>query len=151
MWQRLWAYCGSLLACENEVSMYIYTVLIWGENILSEFGLQKLLELCNCCTYLNVSFHGGEMCVIGGLKGCVLCVCLHLWGWDLAERSERCAGIPKVAGSNLSGGNESTLRSDLLLTARGSSTWVLIVVACLLCYPGNTLCSERLELPGRAG
>jgi hypothetical protein len=43
-------------------------------------------------------------------------------GWDLAERSERCNGIPKIAGSNPSGGSELTFRSDLLLTVRGSST-----------------------------
>jgi hypothetical protein len=29
----------------------------------------------------------------------------------------------------------------LLWTARGGSTWALIVVACLPCYPGNTLLS----------
>jgi hypothetical protein len=38
---------------------------------------------------------------------------------DLAERLERCASIPKIA---CSGGSGLTLRSDLLLTARGSST-----------------------------
>jgi hypothetical protein len=42
--------------------------------------------------------------------------------WDFAVWSERCASVPKVAGSNPSGGSESTFRSDLLLTARGSST-----------------------------
>jgi hypothetical protein len=66
-------------------------------------------------------------------------------GWDLALKSERCASMPMVVGSNHSGGSESTLHSDLLLTARGSSTWALIVVACLLCYPRNTLCSQRLK------
>jgi hypothetical protein len=40
---------------------------------------------------------------------------------------------------------------DLLLTARGSSTFAPIVVACLLCYSGNTLCSQRIERPRRAG
>jgi hypothetical protein len=54
---------------------------------------------------------------------------------------ERCAGVPKFAGSNLSSGSESSFRSDLLLTARGSSTWAPVVAACLLCYPGNTLLS----------
>jgi hypothetical protein len=43
-------------------------------------------------------------------------------GWDLAEWSERCASIPKITGSNPSGGSELTFRSDLLLTARGGST-----------------------------
>jgi hypothetical protein len=43
-------------------------------------------------------------------------------GWDLVEQSERCTSILKVVGSNPSGGSESTLRYDLLLTARGSST-----------------------------
>jgi hypothetical protein len=43
------------------------------------------------------------------------------WGWDLAELSERCASMPKVAGLNPSGGSESSSRSDLLLTARSSS------------------------------
>jgi hypothetical protein len=80
------------------------------------------------------------------------CVDYHtlLPEWDLAERSERCASFPKVTGSNPSGGSESTFRSDLLLTARGSRTCAPIVVACLLCYPGNTLCSQRLEPPERA-
>jgi hypothetical protein len=74
------------------------------------------------------------------------------WGWDLAEWSERCASILKMTGSNPSGGSEFTLRSDLLLTARGGSTWALLIeFACLPRYPGNTLCSQRLEPPGRAG
>jgi hypothetical protein len=30
--------------------------------------------------------------------------------------------VPKVSGSNPSSGSESSFRSDLLLTARGSST-----------------------------
>jgi hypothetical protein len=55
--------------------------------------------------------------------------------WDLAEWSERCASIPKITGSIPSGGSELTFRSDLLLTARGTSTWALIEFACLLCYP----------------
>jgi hypothetical protein len=41
---------------------------------------------------------------------------------DLAEWSERCATIPKITGSNPSGGSDLTFRSDLLLTARGGST-----------------------------
>jgi hypothetical protein len=47
--------------------------------------------------------------------------------------------------------SELTFRSYLLLTARGGSTRALIEFACLPCYPGNTLCSQRLEPPGRAG
>jgi hypothetical protein len=43
-------------------------------------------------------------------------------GCDLAEWSEKCASIPKITGSNPSGGSEFTFRFDLLLTARGSST-----------------------------
>jgi hypothetical protein len=43
-------------------------------------------------------------------------------GWDLAERSERGASVPKVAGSSPSGGSESTSPFDVLLTVRGSST-----------------------------
>jgi hypothetical protein len=74
-----------------------------------------------------------------------------LWGWNLAERSERCASKPKITGSNPSGGSDLTFRSDLLLTARGGSTWALIEFACLPCYPGITLCSQRLEPPERAG
>jgi hypothetical protein len=35
-----------------------------------------------------------------------------------AERSERCACVPKVAGSIPSGGSESTFHSDVQLTAR---------------------------------
>jgi hypothetical protein len=42
--------------------------------------------------------------------------------WDLAERSERCANVLKVAGLNPTGGSESTFCSDLLSTARGSRT-----------------------------
>jgi hypothetical protein len=72
-------------------------------------------------------------------------------GWDLIERSEWCANMQKVAGSNPSCGSKSIFRSDLLLTARGSSTRALIVVACLLCYPGNTLCSQCIEPPTRVG
>jgi hypothetical protein len=49
------------------------------------------------------------------------------------------ASIPKIIGSNPSGGNELTFRYGLLLIARGSSTWALIEFACRLCYPGNTL------------
>jgi hypothetical protein len=42
---------------------------------------------------------------------------------DLAERSERCACVPKVASSiRPSDGSESTFRSDLPLTATGSNT-----------------------------
>jgi hypothetical protein len=60
----------------------------------------------------------------------------------LADRSERCTSVSKVACLNPIDGSESPFRSDLLLTARGSSTWALIVVACLLCYLGNTLWSQ---------
>jgi hypothetical protein len=35
---------------------------------------------------------------------------------------EICAGIPKITGSNPSGGSDLAFRSDLLLTARGGST-----------------------------
>jgi hypothetical protein len=74
-----------------------------------------------------------------------------LKGWDLVEWLERCASIPKITSSNLSSGGELTFCSDLLLTARGGSTWALFEFACLPCYPGNTLCSQRVESPGRAG
>jgi hypothetical protein len=57
----------------------------------------------------------------------------------LAEYSERCASMVKVAGSNPSTGSELTFRSDLLLTVRGHSMWALIVAACLLCYPCSAL------------
>jgi hypothetical protein len=40
---------------------------------------------------------------------------------DLAEWSERCTSVPKVANSSPSSGSELTFLSDLLLTARGSS------------------------------
>jgi hypothetical protein len=69
--------------------------------------------------------------------------------WDLADWSERCASILKITGSNPSGDSELIFLSDLLLTVRGSSAWVLIEFACLLCYPGNTLCSQLLESFGR--
>jgi hypothetical protein len=42
--------------------------------------------------------------------------------WDFAEWLESCGSIPKITGSNPSGGSELTFRSDLLLTARGGST-----------------------------
>jgi hypothetical protein len=45
-----------------------------------------------------------------------------VWGWELAEWSERCISIPKATGSNPSGGSEFSFCSDLLLTARGGST-----------------------------
>jgi hypothetical protein len=76
---------------------------------------------------------------------------MHTWGWDLVEWSERCASIPKVTGSNPSGGSELTFCSDLLLTARGGCTRALIEFACPPCYPGNTLCSQSLEPPGGLG
>jgi hypothetical protein len=53
-----------------------------------------------------------------------MCVCLlhhHPTGWDFVEQSEGWANIPKIAGSNSSGGSELTFCFDLLLTARGSS------------------------------
>jgi hypothetical protein len=60
--------------------------------------------------------------------------------------------IPMITSSNPSGGSELTFRYDLQLTARGDSMRALLVeFACLPCYPGNTLCSQRLEPPGRAG
>jgi hypothetical protein len=46
---------------------------------------------------------------------------LDVWG-GTAEWSERCASIPKITGSNPSGGSELTFCSDLLLTARGGRT-----------------------------
>jgi hypothetical protein len=70
----------------------------------------------------------------------------------LVEWLERCASIPMITSLNPSGGSEFTFRSDLLLTARGGCTCALLVeFACLPCYPGNTLCSQRREPPGRAG
>jgi hypothetical protein len=60
--------------------------------------------------------------------------------WDMILWSERCVGVPKVAGLSLS---KSTFHSGLPLTefttVRGSSTIAPIVVNCLLCYPSNTL------------
>jgi hypothetical protein len=38
-----------------------------------------------------------------------------LRGWDLAEWSERCACLPKVAGLSPSSGSKSTFRSNFLL------------------------------------
>jgi hypothetical protein len=71
------------------------------------------------------------------------CLCS---GWDLVEWLERCASIPMITSTNPSSGSELTFRSDLLLTARGGSTRVLLVeFVSLPCYPGNTLCSQRLE------
>jgi hypothetical protein len=76
----------------------------------------------------------------------------RIMGWDLVEWLERCASIPMITTSNPSSGSEFTFRSDLVLTARGGSTWALLVeFACLPCYPGNTLCFQRLEPPGRVG
>jgi hypothetical protein len=59
----------------------------------------------------------------------------------MAEWLERCASIPKITSSNPSSGSELIFRFDLLLTARGGSTWAFIEFACLLCYLGNTLLS----------
>jgi hypothetical protein len=50
----------------------------------------------------------------------------------------------KVAGLSPRGGSELTFRSDLLLTARGCSMKAPVLVAYLLNYPGNTLCSQHL-------
>jgi hypothetical protein len=46
----------------------------------------------------------------------------QVWGWDFAQWSERCASIPKITGSNPSGGSELTFGFDLLLTGLGGST-----------------------------
>jgi hypothetical protein len=70
-------------------------------------------------------------------------------GVGLGQVVRECSSVLKVTGSNPSGGSESTFCSDLLLTAKGSSTWALFVVACLLCYLDNTLCCQHLEPPGR--
>jgi hypothetical protein len=78
--------------------------------------------------------------------------CITWWGWGLVEWLERCASVPMITSSNPSGGSEFIFRSDLLLTARGGCTRALLVeFACLPCYPGKTLWSQRLEPPGRAG
>jgi hypothetical protein len=42
-----------------------------------------------------------------------------IWGETWPSGQKRCASIPKVTGSNPSGGSELTFRSDLLLTAIG--------------------------------
>jgi hypothetical protein len=42
--------------------------------------------------------------------------------WNLAEWSERCASMPKISGSNPSGGSELTFCSGLLLTVTDGST-----------------------------
>jgi hypothetical protein len=59
--------------------------------------------------------------------------------------SERCVYVPKVAGSSLSSGSESTFLSSSLLTefytARDSSTWAPIVVDCC----DEHVSSQRLE------
>jgi hypothetical protein len=78
--------------------------------------------------------------------------CTHAYKYRSAGRVVRqSVGMPKVAGLNPSGGSEFTFCSDLQLTARSSSTWAPIVVACQLCYPGNTHCFQRLQPPSRAG
>jgi hypothetical protein len=75
---------------------------------------------------------------------------------DVLVRGEWCRVVTavrwcaKFAESSPSSGREFTFPSDLLLTVRGSSTRASIVVACLLCYPGNILCSQHLELLSRA-
>jgi hypothetical protein len=63
----------------------------------------------------------------------------------LAEWPERCASIPKITQVQIPVVIALTFRSDVLLTATVSAHWV-----CLY-YPGNTLCSQRLEPPVRAG
>jgi hypothetical protein len=45
-----------------------------------------------------------------------------MWVWDPARWSERCASVPKITGLNPSGGSGLSFRSNLLLTARDSST-----------------------------
>jgi hypothetical protein len=55
--------------------------------------------------------------------------------------------MPKVAGSSVSGGSESFFRSDFLEYVSAHCGGLSAV----LCYPSNSLCSQRLELPGRDG
>jgi hypothetical protein len=63
------------------------------------------------------------------------------WDGTWASGRRSALSIPKIIGSNPSGGSEVTFRSDLLMTARGSSMRALIEFVCLLCYPGKTLLS----------
>jgi hypothetical protein len=73
-------------------------------------------------------------------------------GWDIAAPSERCASVRAVGPRfELQQWQWVVFCSDLLWTVRGSSMRTLIVVDCLLCYTDNTLCSQRLEPPSKAG
>jgi hypothetical protein len=56
------------------------------------------------------------------ISGCAFMYSGVYWGWDLVKWLERRASIPMITSSNPSSGSEFTLRSDLLLTARGGST-----------------------------
>jgi hypothetical protein len=78
----------------------------------------------------------------------------HTWcsSWICDEGVARGALASRRSQVRIPAVAEFTFHSDLLSTARGGSMWALLVeFACLLCYPGNTLCSERLEPPGKAG
>jgi hypothetical protein len=71
-------------------------------------------------------------------------------GLDRVVRAVRC--VPKVAGFSPSSGSESPFHIGLLLTVRGCSMWAPMV-ACLLCYLSNNLCSQvpRAALWGWVG
>jgi hypothetical protein len=79
---------------------------------------------------------------------------LNYWGCDLVKWSERCASIPVITGSNVRRWQWIYFPFYLgycWLPCMYVAVHERSLFACLLCYPGNTLCSQRLEPLGRAG
>jgi hypothetical protein len=112
-----------------------------GDNLL--FSLQAMFQFCVWVVckhiWLESPHKTAFTCKSAHLQSIFCVTKSSTFNWD--RRSERCASIPKITGSNPSGGSELNFRSDLLLTARGGNTLALIEFACLPCYLGNTLLS----------
>jgi hypothetical protein len=144
----------------TTVRLYWYLDLVVGQDSFwSNLNFKRVssvsLQLL-CKHIIHFQRHGlkkWQICVMSrqetesSIKAYLVCVG---WTWPSGQRL-LCASIPRITGSNPSGSSKLTFRSDLLFTARGGSTWALIEFACLLCYSGNTLCSQCLEPPGRVG
>jgi hypothetical protein len=111
------------------------------QNVCQETGrgLAAFIYFCGNMKCHNVLFfYSAHMSIQRMLAALDNSIDVHMFilGWVV-----RSASIPKITGSNPSGGSELTICSDLLLTARGGSTWALIEFARLLWYPSNALCS----------
>jgi hypothetical protein len=97
-------------ATPHSVIMHIYCIKAkQPTGNTHSLGLRSITNRTNASLHGHVSLPPMVEEVIDGM------------GWGLAEWLERCASIPKITGSNPSGGSELTFRSDVLLTVRGGS------------------------------